>query len=695
MTKKVLTFGILLIILAGVFTPSVVLADACTQDQLSKGYTNVTMGTSGVVACQPPTDNSNFSIAGWLAQKAGNATFGPVVTVIGYLLMLLSSMALAISGWIFDSVVSYTVVDMAGKLNNPNGIGGAISSSWNVLRDIANMGFIFILLYAAFKTMFDSNFGNFSKTIINIIIIALLINFSLFFSKIVIDASNIVSVGFYKAIAGSYNDVTAIKNPFGGTGGTGSTANFKGISGGYMRMLGLQTWYDPGILVQNGFDFQKILVTGVMSSIFMLVSAVIFLVAGVMLAARFIILVFLLILSPLAFIAYATPGLKGRFDEWLSALINQSFFAPLYFALTWVTFRLGNSLKPTGSWIDIISDPKKLSAVSQEASISLLLNYVLVIGFSIAALIFAKQMASKTKYFGTISGGIGAATIGGAAWATRNTIGRGAANIASNKDLQERAARGDIGARMTLASAKKLAGSSFDVRGVGDTKYGKMFGVGDLVSGAGKAGGVGGYKGAVDSKDEKRRKRTDDVMKRFRNQPEILADHLESLSFSDQRYMYDKLSSRDRAAIDEVLDKKYGTTGGANATTKKLRDTLSPEEKEKTEKAGKEVAKDAKNKERLDEINKIATDPVYATTLTPTAIDTIVKQLPNSLARKLSSASRRSPLIIPSLTVRHLADLMSEGDLTTDEIDDIKTNATAGQIGWMSDPVRKALWDIP
>ena len=53
-------------------------------------------------------------------------------------------------------------------------------------------------------------------------------------------------------------------------------------------------------------------------------------------------------------------------------------------------------------------------------AVSLIVNYVLIIGFSIAALIFAKTMASKTAGFKAISGGIGTAAIGGGALAGRN-----------------------------------------------------------------------------------------------------------------------------------------------------------------------------------------------------------------------------------------------------------------------------------
>ena len=157
--------------------------------------------------------------------------FGDVVEglfkAVSLLLVTISSFILIISGALFDWVVKFTVIDMAQTLGSDKPVGQSITTAWTTLRDVANICFIFVLLFAAFKAMFQLDFGGIGTTIRNIIIVALLINFSLFFTKVVIDASNIVSVGFYNSIVTSNNDVDS-----GLSGGAfGSTGDFKGISG--------------------------------------------------------------------------------------------------------------------------------------------------------------------------------------------------------------------------------------------------------------------------------------------------------------------------------------------------------------------------------------------------------------------------------------------------------------------------------
>ncbi|MEK7539275.1 MAG: hypothetical protein AAB595_01360, partial [Patescibacteria group bacterium] len=374
--KKFLTFGILIVVLAGVFVPSV----AFGQD-FSIGTALLGPGAIG-------------------AGLMGGDVVGGLAKIVSQALMGISSLVLILSGLLFDWVMNFTIVDMAKNIGGSSAVGSSITQAWATLRDIANMCFIFVLLYAAFKTMFDANFGNFQTTIKNIIIVALLINFSLFFSKVVIDASNIVAVGFYKSITTSESSLS------GSSTVGGSTEFKKSISASYMNMLGVQKLYGSKILSSPELlkEPSKLLVVGIMSSVFMLVTAVVLLIAGIMFIARFIILIFLMILSPLALIAFIIPSLDKRFWDWFHALVDQSFFAPLYFALTWVVFKIGTSLlevlktsQPgqTNDMTDIFTKPG--------GAMALLMNYVLIIGFSIAALIFAKQMASKTAGFKAIS----------------------------------------------------------------------------------------------------------------------------------------------------------------------------------------------------------------------------------------------------------------------------------------------------
>src|SRR3989338_10218858 len=107
-----------------------------------------------------------------------------------------------LAGVILNGIIYYTVGQMSVNYSNLT----TINSAWSAIRDLANMGFIFILLYAAIQTILGIG-SDAKKLIVNIIVVAILINFSLFFTKVVIDISNILSNVFYDQIApGSLTD---------------------------------------------------------------------------------------------------------------------------------------------------------------------------------------------------------------------------------------------------------------------------------------------------------------------------------------------------------------------------------------------------------------------------------------------------------------------------------------------------------
>lgn len=467
MNRKLLTFVIGLTIIAGAFLP-VFSNTAHAQIQI--------------------LDNTFLRFLNPVTWFEGAFSF------LAAFLLRIGASILILAGILFDYILDFTVVNMAANINDPQGIGGGINVAWKTIRDVGNMVFIFILLYAAVKLILGLG-DEMGKTIKNIIIVGLLINFSLFFTKVVIDASNIAAIGFYNSIvtAGQSQSVTLIP---------GSSASIQGFTAIFMRAVGIQSFFGPDILTYisagSSGNFQGIMIMAIMGTIAMIVLAIVFLVASVMFITRYILLIFILILSPLAIIGYAVPGLKGKYNEWWDALIAQSFFAPFFMLLIWVAMKLvstPNFLDPgllvDRQWSTIATDPK--------GAIGLILNYVLVIGFIVAALIMSKKMAG-TKAFKDISGGVSKISFGSVAALGRQTVGRFANARANNTDLRDRAARGDVGARMQLATARKLSTSTFDVRGIQDSKLAKATSAGELLGTLGKTGNKGGFNKYVEER---------------------------------------------------------------------------------------------------------------------------------------------------------------------------------------------------
>ena len=294
---------------------------------------------------------------------------------IGSLVISFFGIILGVSGMLLNEVMSFTIVNMAMNLRSLLQEGGGIYQAWTTLRDLANILFIFIILYIAIGTILRLDSINTKKLLVHVIIIALLLNFSLFFTKVIVDASNIVATSFHNAISTS--------------GGTG------GISGAFVKPIGMSTFYNApdakAFLAKANDSLAIVLLTGLASVLF-LITAFVFFASSIMLISRYVIIIFLMILSPLAFIAMALP--KDSYSKkWWNTLIEQALFAPVFLALLWVALMLSRSI------LTNVSDqtfPGMLAIIlkgeTPVAFIGLLINFMIVIGAIIFALVAAKSI---------------------------------------------------------------------------------------------------------------------------------------------------------------------------------------------------------------------------------------------------------------------------------------------------------------
>lgn len=408
--------------------------------------------------------------------------------------MVLKLVALltGLAGIILNGVIYLTIVKVSENYSNIP----AISEAWKVIRDVANMGFIFVLLYAAIQTILGIG-SDTKKLIVNIVVVAILINFSLFFTKVVIDASNVLAITFYDAIA---------------PGALNATGNLDltqaGLSNAFMQHLSLQSLYK--VAETGQVTIAGMITIGVMGSIMLIIAAFVFFAVAIMLIIRYVILILVIILSPIAFIAFVLPALKPQGEQWKNALIGQAFFAPIYFMLTWVTLRvLGGIMSSTEVAIGVPSGSTAgaLGGIQTDAdgnvipnagTFIMFLNFAVVIVFLIASLIIAKQWADKAGHGvpGLTKWAMGAA--GGASFGLAGRAGRLAAggfamspDSEKYKRLEAKSAQGGVGgatARLRLAAADKARTSSFDIRG------GRLGGVlGGAGLEAGQASGQGGF----------------------------------------------------------------------------------------------------------------------------------------------------------------------------------------------------------
>lgn len=361
-----------------------------------------------------------------------------ILNLIAWLLALL----MWVVSKIFQNVLDLTVINFGAPA--PDGLGNSrvIAGIWGTLRNLVNLSFIFILLYVAIGTILQLHHEDNKTLIKNVILIALLVNFSLFFTRVIIDVSNVLAVQFYNQI-----DTTGDLN----------------IASEFQRRLGVEAPFfgTPG--VEPVFEDSaknkewKKAITHYLGAIFLLGAGCLVLIAGtILLLIRGVVLILLMIFSPLAFGAYAVPGLKHHFDDWLHKLFDQAFFAPFFLFMIYLTFQL---LSPETRLL--------ITGGNEQSWTHLLIYQVLLISFMMGAIVVAKKMGAVGASFA--SNTAGKMTFGLASWAARNTLGRISERRRDSEGLLNEAIYGKTKfsrwmARRKVGFYNRAAKTSFDLR---------------------------------------------------------------------------------------------------------------------------------------------------------------------------------------------------------------------------------------
>jgi hypothetical protein len=375
-----------------------------------------------------------------------------------------------------------------------------IGIGWKILRDLANLAFIFILLAIAIGTILRIESYHVKKLLVTVVIVAIFLNFSLFIGKVVIDASNILALNIYSAITPERINTSS---------GAITFANFvspsaTGLTSQFMDSLGLEGIYadytrGKGIDVVGRLEgLRDIIIIGLGGSILMLVTAFVFFVGCFLFLTRTIVLILLLIVSPLAFLAAALPNTRQHWNTWINTLVKESFMAPVFLLMIYIVMKaIGDKPKLGG---DTVQSFASLLAGNQEA-LPLLFNYFILIAFMLATLAISKKFG--TQLGGMVRGTVGSAAMTGSSWIGRQTAGRLGRKLARSDVVSGLMASDNkfnkfVGTRLRR-TGNYVGSGSFDARGAG-------MGLGAAVGGLGfgKAAGEGGFNKIVD--DKKKRK---------------------------------------------------------------------------------------------------------------------------------------------------------------------------------------------
>ena len=370
--KLLATIAVCLVIFGGVVSPVFSLFGETFQTQ--HAYAQSSGGTDASTI-------DNQTTAGLNSLDCGtNFICGAVSLISDYGIFVPKALA-AVGGMILDYSIWNTI--QSTPYTDQDQTSSFVVQGWKLVRDFSNLIFIFALFAIAFSLILGTNVGGLDpkRTIITVILMALLVNFSFFLCRMTIDVTNIFAGVFYDKItapsASQDSHVNSSVNNGGDTSDTslGSTQTFyddadfsgmKSISLGILDQVNPQAlvlgntgaqgsggWWTLGWRSYDSNVYILILFVTFISGLFDFFLLYLFATSAIFLIGRTIGLFFFIILSPIAFISVIIPSFKVKayfgFDDWLTQFTGLALTAPIYlfFVYLAVVFLKAPLLTPT------------------------------------------------------------------------------------------------------------------------------------------------------------------------------------------------------------------------------------------------------------------------------------------------------------------------------------------------------------
>jgi hypothetical protein len=263
------------------------------------------------------------------------------------------SLILGLIGSLLDFTISFSI-NFLSTLFPPGGTS-PLTSIWVLIRDIINIFFIFILLYVSITKIIRLTNIDTKKIFQSVIVSALLINFSMFITKIIIDAGNLVSTSLFNQITVGHTNSGFAVAPF-----ILSSISFEDLS-----------------KLTNFFSLTKqadSLTLSVLEIILICVTISVFFKVIIMFIGRTVALIVLLVTSPIGFFSISIPILKEKNSDWWKLLTGQILVMPIFLffllIITKVVEILPEAIKKTGT---------------PELNMSAYFTYILIISMLIIA----------------------------------------------------------------------------------------------------------------------------------------------------------------------------------------------------------------------------------------------------------------------------------------------------------------------
>jgi len=305
-----------------------------------------TLEKLGIIKYNPAVNVSSFweTAVGYIIKAVVRAILAAVYLIF-WMFYCVTYGLVYISEWVLGLILDPTFTQKLGGFTTAE----FVKKTAQQVANLCNMVYLFVLMFIAISVMFGRE--EYKKLIVKLVIAALLTNFAIVISGLVIDASQVI---MYSILDSSKSNEIAPYEVPGQTQG-GFFNQGTRILDLMQIKLGVGEEIKNSVLgsfLENINDFYQKEIPELLSRMIKLSGLILFGLAltvtigtiTVILIIRIAMLWILLIVSPLAFLFSVLPQTQKWWEKWQESLFHYAFTGPILVFFLWFAFKVSQTI---------------------------------------------------------------------------------------------------------------------------------------------------------------------------------------------------------------------------------------------------------------------------------------------------------------------------------------------------------------
>jgi len=276
--------------------------------ELIKTVSVDTVNASGAAAAAEA--QAAIDAAATVDEETETASSSCVIEGLGWIVCPVINFLASVSDLSFSLISKFLIVNV--KLFDTN---SGTYAAWSSFRNLANVAFVIVFLIIIYSQLTGQGISNYGvkKTLPRLVVAAVLVNISFYVCQLAVDVTQIIGgsiVNFFDSI------------PI-GSGGNIKVPTWTGTVGDVLGGVGIAA------LAIGGAAAGVAMATLSISSPVLLAAVIAILMTVIILVGRQAAIVILIILAPLAFVAFMLPNTEKWFKKWYQAFLTLLMVFPI------------------------------------------------------------------------------------------------------------------------------------------------------------------------------------------------------------------------------------------------------------------------------------------------------------------------------------------------------------------------------